>query len=468
MDKRISRREMLTLCGALAAGTVLAACAPQPTAESEQVVTEEQPVDAASPEEEQPVDAAPPEEEVQITYWQGWATETTVQDWQKSEVYKEMTEGFTVEMLVGVREEKQTTAAAAGQLPDVILQFDYVNWFRKGLLMPLDDLVAKSTEIDLDDFVGAIHEASRFDGNLLGIPAIECWNRFGLNVDTSLLEAAGMDASKFPETLDEIYEWAVELTKFDDAGNLLLMGFDPYGEMAGQFQSLVTWWVAVCMGVDFYDNETGEYHFDDPKIMEYVEWATKFYDLMGPDNVAGFRDSYQQWGQAINAQTVVMTVNGYWQVGQVGQENPEVAAVIEPSWPPVPEERRGVKIAHPSPHFASIPTTSKYPEQAFRTIEYITSDDGCTLLYNRIGYLPARASFLETVDGTRHHGLQWWLDTAKTATEFPVPTKDPLSGWNYQQWVVARERIYRHEVGVEEAMTEWQRLATEEYRKQFG
>ncbi|NLE45998.1 MAG: extracellular solute-binding protein, partial [Chloroflexi bacterium] len=451
MGKRLSRREVLKLSGALAAGTLLAACAPQPTAESEQVVTEqEQPEEEQA--EEQPVEAAPSEEEVVLECWQSWADEPTLQGWQNSEVFKEMTEGFTVEFGdTGV--EKYTTAAAAGELGDVISFFDYVNWFRKGMLLPLDDLAANSEEVDLDDFVGAIHEASRFDGNLLGIPAYECWNRYGLNVDTSLIEAAGLDSSKLPVTLDEVYEWAVEITQFDDAGNLLLVGFDPYGEMAGQFQSLVTWWPAVCMGVDFYDNETGEYHFDDPKIMEYVEWATKFYDLMGPDNMSGFRDSYQQWGQAINAQTVAMTINGYWQVGQVSRENPEVAAVIEPSWPPVPEERRGVKIAHPSPHFASIPTTSKYPEKAFRIIEYVTSHDGCSIIYNNIGYLPARASFLETVDGSKYHGLQWWLDGAKNATEFPVVTKDPLSEWNKMQWVVARERIYRHEVGVEEAMT---------------
>lgn len=475
MTQRFSRREMLKLSGALAAGSLLAACAPQPAAEPEEAAPEEaapeeEAPEEEAPEEEAPEEAAPPEEEVTLRYWHRWGTPNIIAEWQESEVYKEMTMGLSVEMLDQVTLEKFSTGAASGDLADVVSFFDYVNWFRKGLVIPLTAQIDASSEVDTDDILGAIHEASRVEGELLAVPGIECYNRYGLNIDTSLVEQAGLDPdpSNFPVTLEEVYEWHEQITAFDDAGNLLLMGMDPYGEMAGQLQALVTWWPAVCMGVDTYDNDTGEYHFDDPKIAEYVKWSTKFYDLMGPDNVAGFRDSFGQWGQAINAQKVAMTINGYWQTGQVTQEVPEVAAKIEPTWPPVPEERRGVKIAHPSPHFISVSSLSEYPEEGFRLIEYIFSHDSCDIIYKNKGWLTSRRSHVETIDGSVYHGLQWWLDTATEATEFPVVTQDPLTEYNRQQWLVFREKIYRYEMEVEEALAEWQRLATEEYDKQFG
>jgi len=469
--KRLSRRSFIQWSALFVGAGTLAACAPQPAPAPTEKPAEQATAKPAEQTQvtEPPATPAAAQEEVTIRYWQLWGnTKPMLDGWQASPTYKEMTQGFKVEFLEGVSFQKQLTAVASGDPPDVLGYFDYTNWFLRGLTIPVDEYVTKSMIIKLDDYLPGVADAGKVQGKLMGVPAIECFNRYALMVNTHLTEKAGLDASKLPATYDELYDWHKGLTVFDKAKNLLQVGYDPFGEMAGQWQAMVNWWPAVTCGVKYYDNDTHEYHLDDPKLVDYLNTCVKFYDLLGPDNMSNFRATNGQWFAGLINETVAMTVDGYWQCGLVYNAKPEVGKAWKPTWPPVPEYRSGTKIAHPSPHFLALPKGAKYPAQGFRLIEFLYSDAGADVCFKTMGYLPARKSYMAKVDKNTYPGLDWFIDNADKATEYPVVAQDALAEYNNQQWITLREKVIRHQMTAQEAMNELQRLATQEYQNQFS
>lgn len=52
--------------------------------------------------------------------------------------------------------------------------------------------------------------------------------RRGLGYNARMVEEAGLDPDNPPVTWAETFAWHEALTKFDDAGNLIQIGLDPY------------------------------------------------------------------------------------------------------------------------------------------------------------------------------------------------------------------------------------------------
>jgi len=111
---------------------------------------------------------------------------------------------------------KVMAAVAAGEGPD----FGWVSpagglhaeWIDKGLIIPLDDLVA-SAGLDLDDFVESVLDNGRypaFGNKLYEIPIDVMTMAFEINVDHAT--EAGLDINNPPQTGEELIEWAKAMT----------------------------------------------------------------------------------------------------------------------------------------------------------------------------------------------------------------------------------------------------------------
>ena len=61
------------------------------------------------------------------------------------------------------------------------------------------------------------------------------------------------------------------MTKKDDAGNLLVIGLDPYDAMAGEPDFAATSW-----GVKWYDEDTQEFDLDNPLFAESMDAMGEF------------------------------------------------------------------------------------------------------------------------------------------------------------------------------------------------
>src|SRR5690606_29489472 len=92
------------------------------------------------------------------------------------------------------------------------------SWASKGILAPLDDLLA-AEGVDTADFVPSAMDQMRYDGKTYALPI--AIHSLMLVYNKTLLDEAGL---KPPTTIDELAAAALALTKTDDSGNITQLG----------------------------------------------------------------------------------------------------------------------------------------------------------------------------------------------------------------------------------------------------
>ena len=177
LKKELNRRDFLKVGGLSASGAILAACGGQaaddgggeePAAESggEEEMEEEM--------EEETSDAAPAEEAGEIVWWYGWGNlEPAVDTMIGLESFQEHIGNNTLTHKPSTSGEEFLTAFAAGEPPDGGSNTDYPGFWARGVAVPVDDMIAGSSVIDLSDTTPGFGDSLRYDGQLIGVPAIE-------------------------------------------------------------------------------------------------------------------------------------------------------------------------------------------------------------------------------------------------------------------------------------------------------
>ena len=179
----LSRREMLKLAGLGVVGTVLAACggpqaapatqapaaAPTATPAAAPAATPTTAAAAAIPEVPLPTGNAlegfvpkltNPAEKIKLVYWWGNNYEPAMQfTHQVIQRFSIAYPNVTVEPVGGQNCDAFVTAAAAGTPPDFFHTWDCVermgNWAKRGMIVPLDDFIAKD-KFDLTDYIPGV------------------------------------------------------------------------------------------------------------------------------------------------------------------------------------------------------------------------------------------------------------------------------------------------------------------------
>ncbi|RME76493.1 MAG: extracellular solute-binding protein [Chloroflexi bacterium] len=451
----ISRREFLRRSTMLAAAGFLAACSSQ--------VPQPQPAPA---EGESPGGAAAPAKEgVTLQYWVGWGELTPFFDkFKELPEYKELLGDVNVELKPSVATEALLTAVASGTPPDMTSEAPYLDLMARGVLAPLEELVAGSSIIKKEDFIEGNWEAGKYQGKLYGIPALECFVRYGLNYNTRMVEAAGLDPENPPVTWQEALEWHKELTKFDDAGNLLQIGLDPYdaegGAVGDGFYATRSW------GFEWFNEETGEFNLDNEMMAEAFDVMGEFYRIAGPDNIAGMRsvEGQDTWGGSYNAEVQAMIIEGYWHPGETAIQKPEVAKYNRATWAPVPENRRGVKVQGTGGHYVVIFKESKHIPLSFKFAEFLNTKSAMELVFKEVGWLPAYIPFIESADPSAYPGLEWYFKSVKEADEIRGPARCPITAFVQDTYNQLREEVYRDNMTAAAAAAEFQKRCVEEYK----
>ncbi|MCM3748788.1 extracellular solute-binding protein [Paenibacillus pasadenensis] len=167
---------------------------------------------------------------------------------------------------------------SAGENPDVIIsdggRFP-IDWISDGLIQDMKPLMEKDSEITADMFYEpAYNRGVGVEGQLWQLPYTVDPN-FTMLYNQEALEQQG--ESEIPElnTLPEFDEflkkyWIVE------NGEQVMTTFSPF-EVYGNLNSLIT--MAYLNGADqssFYNAETKTATFNDPKIVEALEWMLRF------------------------------------------------------------------------------------------------------------------------------------------------------------------------------------------------
>lgn len=466
-SKQLSRREFLRVAAGAAGVTLLAACAPQTGVQQAEApqAAEQQPAAA----EAQPAS----EEKTTIQWWHGWGGLTGVNAMQAvADAFNEQSSDIFVERLqVDSVHEKYLTAIAGGAPPDCeIGNLNYSEFWARGVLQVLDDRIASSTIIDPKDILPAALEGAKWQGKTYGVPCIESSIRFAFSYNETLIKDAGLDPDSPPQTWDEMYDWHVATTKFDSAGNIEILGFDPMDAMGGSGPGPPDpfFWPP-SYGLTWWDKDNNTFHFDDDRFVSILETINRFYEYAGVEKMAGYRSSYGTWTQSptasFPAQVQAMIVNGPWQPGELAHSSPD--GVFRYTWGPTPDDRKGTKFQASGGHYGSIPNGAAHPDEAFKFLEFCTLNEVQDIVFEQTGWLGPRISWNAKLDTSVYSGLDFYVNSIAQADEMWPSAGCPVSNFVGQQWTNAVDAVNFGDKTAAEAAQDIQNLCTEELHNQY-
>jgi len=209
MKKSLLWLLLILLSVSMIATFSLAGCKKEAVAPAEEEVVEE----AAPVEEEQEV------EEITLKYWT-LPREPSLEGESKAlELFMEENPNIKVEFAyidLSDYDTKVATAAEGGSPPDVarVNHVTLVTWAKAGYLASIDDYIAKSDVIDVNDFFAGVWAITKFQGKQYSLP-IGTDTRV-LWCNTKMFKEAGLDGP--PKTWEEFKDMAQVLTHDDQYG----------------------------------------------------------------------------------------------------------------------------------------------------------------------------------------------------------------------------------------------------------
>lgn len=457
--RMLNRRSFLRGAGMLAAGSLLAACAPAGPA------SQSQPAASSGGE----AAAAPAAESKTISFWVFWGSPGGIADQLLADPALEsyIGAGNTIDFKSGIDQQARLTAVASGTPPDIGILGNYLDFMSRGAVVPLDDYIAASDVIGQDKFIPGNWEVIQYQGTVYGIPAFECFVRRGLEYNERMVGEAGLDPDNPPVTWDELMVWHEALTKFDAAGNLVQYGIDPYDAEGGTGPGNDGWFALESFDLIYFNEDTKEFNLDNEKMAASFDVMGEFVKIIGPDNLAGTRQVEGQgtWGGAFNAEVQAMIIEGYWHPGETVNEKPEVAQYNRSTWVPVPESRRGTKIQFGGGHMAMLFKDGKLKDEAWPVAEWVQSDYVCNLIFDQIGWLPAYLPYFDNADQNKYPGLKFYFDSVKEANMWGPFIICEIQAFVETQYQQLRERVFRGELSGTEAAAQLQDAAVKEWKE---
>ena len=450
---RLSRRQFLQLTGMAGGAVVLAACAPTAPA-----------APAAAPQAGTEQAAAPAAAGAPVVYWYAWGNlDPAMEKIIATPEFKEHMGGAELQYQGSKNADAMLTAVAAGTPPDGGSNYNYVELFTRGATIDVTDMVNSSTMVKGDDLLQGLWDSAFWEGKMMGVPGIEGYLWWGLNVNTDAAKKAGLDPTALPKTWEDTFDWHKAMTKKDDAGNLLQFGLDPYDAMAGEPD-----FISASYGFKWWDEATGKFDLANPRMAEGLNMLGDFIRYAGPDQFAGMRqvEGNGGWGAAYNAGVQNMIIEGYWHPGETQIQMPEIAQFNRASWAPVPSDRKDANIMATGAHFVVLFKDSKNKEGAFKLGEFFNTDVAQDIIFNEVGWIHGRKSWLAKVDKNKYPGLDFYIDSADKVTEWTVGRRCPINQFVITQYTELREQVYRDLMDPQAAADELQKRAEAEWAAQ--
>jgi multiple sugar transport system substrate-binding protein len=322
---RLTRREFLTASAlGAAAGVVLVACGPAPTAEAPPATAP--PAATPAPKAAQKVrvlmnnqgDWNKPMQD----FFNPWTEQTGIQsEWNFS----------------GEWNQNFITQFAAGTPPDITYTFGLGQFAERDALMPLDEIWARDG-IKGSDFVLGMTEMATYKGKIYAMPAAVDFTPLFWNKDA--FKEAGLDPEVPPKTLDETTEFSNKLLKKDEQGNILRLGLDPTS-----FDEWYTYWSAI-MGISWWDAQNQQVTLNTPEAVKYLEWAVENVKRWGgSEAIMAFRSGkpskYDFENNPFALGELALMLNGWWMGAPFQEFYPDMkyGVALPPTMNGKPEEQ---------------------------------------------------------------------------------------------------------------------------------
>jgi multiple sugar transport system substrate-binding protein len=281
--------------------------------------------------------------------------------------------GYQVIVTAPVEEDKILPALTGSQPPDVLILSggDLVkSYAEEELVVELSDSIS-SGGIDLNDFFPAPLEQCKQGEQIWCLP----WGTdiYALFWNKDAFEAAGLDPERPPQTMEELVDYADQLTKITN-GTIEQVGFIP--DQAWGHSDLY-----VRMFGGFWYNEDGtEMTANSQPMIDMLLWQQQFYSKYGYDEVlafaTGFGDQYMSPDYPFYTGKLAMYVDGEWQTGPnfISALKPELNYGVAPFPPPADHpERANTGVVQGT--VAVIPTNAKNPDISAKLLAWMMSPE---------------------------------------------------------------------------------------------
>jgi ABC-type glycerol-3-phosphate transport system substrate-binding protein len=305
--------------------------------------------------------------------------------------------------------DKLLAQIATGNPPDAAYVSDWMtgSFAQEGGLAPLDEYVAQSNLIDLEDYVPAFLESSQVGGVQYGLPFAS--ETTGLFYRIDRFEEAGLDPDNPPKTWDEFRAAAEQLTNTAE-NKYGFAVFAPAGEAAYNFLP----WLWQAGGQQVSEEDPNDVIWDSPEGQRAAEFYTGLAPYSPPDLL-----NASAWDARVpfaNGDVAMMFAGG-WLVGELMTQFPDANGLWAVA--PLPTDARcATTIA--GDHLVVF-EGSQNKEAAYKWIEFISRPE--TMIAYNVGtpeypsaLLPPRQSLLddETLYETRPY-MQGFKDNMSCA-----------------------------------------------------
>ncbi|HEY3781958.1 MAG TPA: extracellular solute-binding protein [Fimbriimonadaceae bacterium] len=285
----------------------------------------------------------------------------------------------------GLYFQKLLTMFAANVAPDVAMMgFENFQPFAKrGVLMPLDDVIRSTPGFDLSQWYPEIIQVHRYQGKLYVLPR-DIAPMGLIYYNKQMFKDAGIpypdgswtwDFKERPELKDKDFLWVIHrLSKFGSDGKPTQWGF------VSAWPGLLAQSFALPTGgreLDDYANPT-KVLYDSPEMIRAYQFAADlmFKNQWVPSNQEITSVLQTNTDHLFSTQKVAMMEGGIWEVPNIRKDLiPEKPGFFDWDLTMFPAYKDGTRMFPSGGSGYSIVSSTKYPKEAWELLKFMTSPD---------------------------------------------------------------------------------------------
>jgi multiple sugar transport system substrate-binding protein len=321
-----------------------------------------------------------------------------------------------------IKIEQIAAAVAGGAPPDMVITCNNLavpGFAHDGVILAMDDLLTQ-IKADTSDIIPASLEWVKYQGKLYGLPFLQ--DDWGFAWNTDAFTAAGLDPTKPPKTLDELWDYAKKLTIRNPDGSIKQAGFIPnyYGANLAETSKL--------FNCNLYDDAAKKVTVNSPECVAWFDWYKKYNDEYNKNGavtkLVSSKGSEDE--DLFYTGKVAMYISGEWVPGKAYA--PTFAPNLKYDTAPLPAispDLYGAGFINGNAFF--IPKGSKDPVAAARFGMYLMTADPSRAMAIQNASVPQLTSLLTDPQLTAVPHFKTFLDIANHPKTWSNPM---ISQWS--------------------------------------
>lgn len=340
---------------------------------------------------------------------------------------------YDFEPIAGNYSEKLQLMLGTNTSPDVFFLKGMVapSYMSFEVLKPLDEWMESTPDFDKEDFFPPLINAFNRKGKQYGLPK-DC-SPYVLFYNKRMFEEAGVDTIPTDwESLERIARQLTKDTNGDGSTDQFGLVLEPITEMVMPF---------VYQNGGNFQNPDGSLGITDDAFIEAVEY---YYGLYEKGVATIPTDVGQGWnGDAFGRQKAAMALSGGWLMPFLQENYPELDYEVIP----LPAGKVKATIAFTTA--LAMPDKTKYPEESWKLVNYLTGTEGMKQWTSQGLAFPSRKSVAIENGFYEHPRYKVFMESLEFARPFQVE----YSERGFEEAVVALQAIFYTGTPPREALT---------------